>query len=86
MTQYSKRNLLESLSVSIGCICLSDLRQPHLQSAICEQLVSIKPEAYSLNVWTDAIHYLLNISRTFSSPQEAHTFLCQQLSELYHLS
>lgn len=57
-TMSDSMGLLETLSMKVGCMYLSDLHNPELLPLIQYHLRRICPECYSLWEWKDAAEYL----------------------------
>ena len=67
--------LLEYVSFKIGCMYLSDLRNPLHWFMIQRILSGIDCYAYDLNEWNDAVSYLTGESVSFSDVKQAASFL-----------
>lgn len=75
MYDNSANGLLEELRQRLRYEYISDLHNhPHSQQLIVAA-TQIPAQRYSLNAWTQAVHYITGKTPTFSSMQEAHTFL-----------
>ena len=67
--------LLETLSVQVGCMYLSDLHLPSNLPLIRHALRKISPESFSVREWNDAVCYITHQKVCFASQQEAFHYL-----------
>lgn len=70
--------LLEWLRVCLGRNYISDLRlfaRGPTAAALRLVLAPVRPEDWPLEMWKDAVHYLTDEVRPFSSQQEAADYL-----------
>lgn len=67
--------LLNILAVKVGCMYLSDLRQPQYLPYIQHVLRSFDPERFSLWEWNDAVSYLTGTNDTFLVQGQAKEYL-----------
>lgn len=68
--------LLETLSMKVGCMYLSDLHDPELLPLIQHHLRQICPECYSLWEWKDAAKYL-TAACPFDTVEELKQYLME---------
>ena len=71
------QGILENMSMSAGCAYLSDLHcfPVRYKTAIITTARRLTNCGYSIEEWTDAVHYITGRSGHFSSAEEAVLFL-----------
>jgi hypothetical protein len=67
--------LLEMLSFQMGCMYLSDLKQPQYLSFIRRALKQIETTRYSIREWEDAVRYLTGEKKEFASHEEVRAYV-----------
>jgi hypothetical protein len=71
----AKPGLLELLANQIGCVYLSELRDPQNLNVVQYVLHKIEPSFYTLNEWVDAVYYLTGKTKEFFSQEDAKSYL-----------
>lgn len=77
-----KLSLLDLLAQSVGCICLSDLRNLGSKDRIrlISKLEEIQPNDYSPQIWNDALNYLVK-EKPQPTEAQAKALLLERLLE-----
>lgn len=73
--QSNDLGLLDILAAKVGCVYLSDLKQTQSLPHIRHVLRKIKPSAFSLREWNNAVSYLTGKETPFESAEEAVEYL-----------
>lgn len=75
----SRTDLLEQLSIRMGCQYLSDLRGTKRRFQCCSVLAEIPAVAYTTNAWNDAISYITGEKTEYTTQEEAKNGLISRL-------
>lgn len=67
--------LLDVLAAKVGCMYLSDLRQPKCLPYIQHSLRKFEPETFSLWEWNDAVSYITGKNCAFQEQWKAKEYL-----------
>lgn len=76
-----RTDLLEQLSIRMGCQYLSDLRGTKRRFQCCSVLAEIPAEAYTTNAWNDAISYITGEKTEYTTQEEAKRGLIGRLEK-----
>lgn len=69
------KGLLDILAEKAGCMYLSDLRQPHVNSILIHSLREIDSSAFGLREWNEAAEYLTGKNCSFESREEVKKYI-----------
>lgn len=73
--ESGEKRLLDDLSRGIGCAYVSDLHEVRWQTALVLALQNIRASDYSVEMWNEAVTYIMNQKTEFSSVREAYEYL-----------
>ena len=72
---FQKTGLLEYIAAKIGCMYLSDLRQPCFFNEVKRIMPEIEPNKYSVYEWNDAVYYLTRENKEFKTQEDAWNYI-----------